>query len=312
MSAAPTPPTVGGMILANAPAVMVSQVTLGFTCYTAEPLVWAREGALAMFRELVALDTARELAWYTSSETHSVFAYNESRRADIEHDLPVPWTSARPRQLYRFQIMDFPSAPKIGMRYREVDGRSARTGHVEFFLPEASEPARLREVVTKLGNSFPFESVVAGHLMSWDEDERPSAFSALRRWSKRYLGIDAQDPDRMAWRAHSGLPGISWLTLIGNGLLERLEIDRSALLQHRWQQPVEVRELKHGLMIQAGPEPTLGDLNHFEQPLAYQEVAVHLAPYFVAEPPKFYGEFLQHEDAEAWFRRLIDPLSWGE
>src|SRR4051812_48590520 len=126
---------VGSMVLRHAPQVAVAQVTLGLTCYTADPLRWAREGALAMFRKLCALDSAHELAWYTSSGTHSLFVYNETRRADIEHDLPVPWINARPRHLYRFEVMDYPCAPKLGMRYREVDGRTPQTGHLEMFLP---------------------------------------------------------------------------------------------------------------------------------------------------------------------------------
>ena len=41
------------------------------------------------------------------------------------------------------------------------------------------------------------------------------AFNRHYFWSKRYTGVDAVDPEPMAWRVARGLPGSNWLTLLG-------------------------------------------------------------------------------------------------
>jgi hypothetical protein len=44
--------------------------------------------------------------------------------------------------------------------------------------------------------------------------------------------------------------------------------------------------------------------------VSYAEVARHLAPYFVEEPPGYFGGFSEHGNTAAWFRRFIDPSGW--
>jgi hypothetical protein len=97
---------------------------------------------------------------------------------------------------------------------------------------------------------------------------------------------------------------------VGNVAADRLRLDLAALAAGPWQHGVKATPFPHGLLLQAGPAPVLGDLNRGEFPWAYAEVARRLAPAFVQEPRPFWGGFRDHGDTLPWLRRLVEPEGW--
>lgn len=77
--------------------------------------------------------------------------------------------------------------------------------------------------------------------------------------SRRFRGIDFDDPLSFARFVRGGLKCVSWLTFVGDDLAARGG-GRAALKQALGSE-VTVVDLPHGLLIQAGPAPSAGDVN---------------------------------------------------
>lgn len=296
-------------VLAAAPAILVARPALGLTMYLAEPMAWAREGAAAMFEVFRNQAPAANLRWYTTSQLADWFRVGGGRLHEIAQSL-AHWIG-HPRQLLQVRVVDDPGAPATAFSYREIDPRrSARAATLEVFFPADSSPTSLLHLATEAATRWPILSAVGGFAASWNPHEKPTAFWEIHDWCKRYLGLDVQDADAMAWSALDGLPGTNWITLIGNVLADRARVDLDSLAARTWRHGVKAVRLPHGLLLQAGAAPTLGDVNRGEFPLAYAEVARQLAPAFVNEPPEYWGGFYEHQDTAKWLRRFVEPEGW--
>jgi hypothetical protein len=296
-------------VLTAAPTITVARPALGLTLYLAEPIVWAREGGAAMFEAFRTRAPGGLLRWYTDSQLTDWFRVGGDRLDEIGKALSL-WIG-RPRQLLQVRVVDDTGAPSTAFTYREVDPRrTVRAATLELVLPAVSSPALLVELAAEAASRWPVLSGVGGHLATWNPHEKPTAFWDIHDWCKRFVGLDVQDADAMAWHAFDGLPGSGWLTLVGNAAADRLRLDLAALAAGPWKHGVKATPLAHGLLLQAGPAPVLGDLNHGEFPWAYAEVARRLAPAFLNEPPPFWGGFRDHGDTVAWLRRLVEPEGW--
>jgi len=100
--------------------------------------------------------------------------------------------------------------------------------------------------------------------------------SHIHMLSRRFDGLDLGVPWDSAYYAKHGLRTINWLTFVGDGVLERMN-GRDAVkaaLPH----DLPVTNLDHGLMIQTGPRPMLGDVNRQEDLGAYYRVGCALRP----------------------------------
>jgi hypothetical protein len=295
--------------LADAPEITVARPALGLTLYLADPVFWANEGVGALFEAFLASAAADRLAWYTTSQIPDWHAIAGDRLEEIRRALGH-W-HGRPRNLLQVKVVDETEAPALGFVYREVDERVAhRASTLELILPPETDPERLVALAAEAARRGPLLSGVGGFVASWNPHEKPTAFWEIHAWCKRWLGLDVQDADAMAWHAFDGLPGSGWLTLVGNVAADRARVDLAALRAGPWPHGVEPRSLPHGLLLRAGSAPTLGDLNRGEFPFAYAEVARRLAPAFVKEPTPFWGGFLEHGDTLAWLRRLVEPEGW--
>lgn len=296
-------------VLAAAPHVSVARPALGLTLYLADPVAWAREGAAAMFQAYRARAPAGSLRWYTTSQLGDWFRVGGQRLDEIAEAL-ARWIG-HPRGLLQLRLVDDTGAPSTAFVYREIDPRLCpRAATLELFLPAGSSPTALVELAAEAASRGAILSGVGGYAAAWNPHQKPTAFWEIHAWCKRYVGLDVQDADAMAWRAHEGLPGTNWITLVGDAAADRLRIDPAALASGPWQHGVAARRLPHALLLQAGPEPVLGDVNRGEFPWAYAEVARRLAPAFVKEPTPYWGGFTENGDTLAWLRRLVEPEGW--
>jgi hypothetical protein len=94
--------------------------------------------------------------------------------------------------------------------------------------------------------------------------------------SHGFDGLDLGVPWDSAYYAKHGLRTINWLTFVGDGVIERMS-GRDAV-KAALPQGIPVTDLDHGLMIQAGPRPILGDVNRQEDLGDYYRVGRALRP----------------------------------
>lgn len=94
--------------------------------------------------------------------------------------------------------------------------------------------------------------------------------------SRRYRGIELDEPDWFSSYAAQGIPYVNWLTLLGEDCLSRLG-GREALAPLA-DADVRLHPLSHGMLIQAGAMPSFGDVNRGETLEAYRKVGRFLAP----------------------------------
>ncbi|MDY7231162.1 type VI immunity family protein [Hyalangium rubrum] len=294
-------------VLADSPEVSVTRCALGLTLYLDEPFVWASEGARALLECYLQLAPREALSWYTTSTLDAWHRFTPEAAESILESLPVPWSEERVRHLFTFRLADELGAPGLGFLYKEMDAARGRRGFLQLLLPERHDPKDLLRLANEIGERWPVLCGVGGYMGTWNEWLKPTAFWSLLRWSKRFLGLDIQDPDPMCWFAADGLPGSNWLTLVGDGLAERIGLDVPALQAQRWTEGTRVHALRRATLIQAGAAPTLGDVNALSYPAAYAEVARVLEPYFVKEAPEYWGGFHEEKKTAQWLRRLVYP-----
>jgi hypothetical protein len=315
LEGAPTPIDllVPDVVLTNNAAITVARPALGLVLYLDDPLVWARQAARAVLLGFMERVNARELQLFTTSVKPGYHSITGNDMAKLLHDLPLPAARATVRHLLWLRVVDNPHAARLGFSYREIDAENQRRcGFVEMVFPPDFDPRVLADFAAQIAGQWPLLAGVGGYMLSWNLREAATAHDAALPLCRRFLGLDFQDPDQLAWAVPQGLPGTGWLTLVGRRHAEGLEIDLPALEKRAWETPVAVRGLKHAHLIRAGESPDLGDLNRLAYPSAYAEVARVLAPYFIEEPPPFLGERWneQPELAASWMRRLVDPEGW--
>lgn len=294
-----------GHILARAP--------LGLTAYLDRPDVWAHGGIeriLSAFFERVPRD---QLRFLSTSLMATWKAIDESVLAEVLESFRYGGALYGVRHLFWLKIANDPGAPALGISYTEVDPRrTTRAGVLEITLPETWDPHVLFELALEILNTAPVHSLVGGFAFRYDVHEESRAFHQIYRWASRYLAVDIQKPEDMAWLAPRALPGSNWLTYVGGSVAAAAGIDLAALRAQRYAHEVRTFDAADGLLFRAGPFPMKGDVNRMRFPFAYAEVARVLAPYFADPPPELWGPFFEKRHTSIWLHRLVDPAPWVE
>jgi len=307
--ARPLPSALDPRVLDGAPDVAVARVALGLTLYLDQPLTWAQGAAAEAFRAFCAAVPVDRLEWYTSSQLTDWYPVDGDRIEEIGRALST-WLG-RPRHLLQLRVVDDTDAPSYGFVYREIDPHLAqRAATLELVLPAESDPTRLLELATAMASQAPILCGIGGYTAVWNPFEKSTAFWDIHGWCKRFMGLDVQDAEPMAFRVLDGIPGVNWLTLVGPSLADRLKLDLPRLAGDLAGSGIDATVLRHALLLRAGEAPVLGDLNAGEFPSAYAELARRLAPHFVPDPPAFWGGFAENGDTLPWLRRLIEPKGW--
>jgi hypothetical protein len=292
------------------PTVTVARATLGLTVYLANGVGWAREGAVAAL-DLFARHAGRErLRWYSRSTDDLWVPVLDETLPRIASVLPLQEHQHRARHLLQLRVVDDTSAPSAAFVYRELDeDRAPCAGYLQCVLPfdhPLDDFLAMSLALLQLGLWW---NATAGYLATWSVAEKPSSFATLRRWCRRYRGLDVQDPDAMMALAPRGLPGVNWLTALGKPFMARNKLDPAVALAPPWSDDVALAMLPHGVIVRAGDVPTLGDLNTLSHPDVYAEVARRLDPWMTAAPPPF-PWWTDEDETLRWFHRLTRPEGW--
>lgn len=295
------------------PKRAMARVAMGFTAYLADPDFWAAEGAHRFFEYFRARIPPQYLCNITTSMSPVWSALDPKDMDGVAETLRQRAVIGRSRHLFNMRLQNDPGAESVGFSYTEVDAsRANRSAVIEVSFPEMSSSKDLLAYAVELIRIGPVHSLVGGLAFRYDRAHEGPAFHQIYAWASRYLAIDIQKSEEMAWKTPSSLPGVNWLTYIGPEVARRNELDLAALCETRWTTDIQDGFVDDGAMFMAGPEPVQGDLNRLRLPEPYIEVAHRLAPYFADAPPDFWGPFHSQDHSSLWFRRLIEPEPWAE
>lgn len=296
-------------VLATDPARVIARPVLILTAYLDDPAAWSRVHLGDVLGQMVELVGPDRLPLYTTTGTTQWLRVTPAEIERVVQDARVLWWRSGVRHHYGLRLADRTDAPSCGASYREVaDGPSRRCGYLQLVLPWDSDPEDLLQLALAVAHTGAVHSLVGGYGYSFDPWYKSTAFWAMYRASRRYVGMDVQDPEQMALRAAEGLPGCNWLTLISEALREQAGIDRGALTQLS-QSGVSVITLAQSTLLRAGERPTVGDRNTLLTFEAYAAVARVLQPAFVADLA-YWGGFLEHQATGAFLQRFDQPGGW--
>ncbi|ANH67326.1 type VI immunity family protein [Mitsuaria sp. 7] len=141
----------------------------------------------------------------------------------------------------------------------------------------------------------------------WMEDR------ALIARARRYWTIQPLDPVLMQWDALDGLPGVNWLTMLGDAFLQQRELDVDGLCAAAaalGPEGVYLRRAGAGVVMAAGPQPLPGDINARAALAPYVRIAELLSPLLLTAHGTRGGEGGGNEVFADHLARFLQPDRW--
>jgi hypothetical protein len=139
-----------------------------------------------------------------------------------------------------------------------------------------------RAHVERLVATLPFWHGTAGFGVNYDYGETDSERNtAIRGALERYAGLDGHDLITESRALLARLKGTQWLTWLHRDLLARHPEVSHALKALADQQDARISTRGHGVLVQAGPAPLLGDRHRGETVDSYRQLNAALAPLLV-------------------------------
>lgn len=208
-------------------------------------------------------------------------------------DLIDIWTSeaVAPRGVYGLDLECGPTKDGLSDRAFQMYFDGGDPGFIRMVVPAeqaCADPAGfLADAIAALRH-LRFASAYAGFSANMVRGTpAPSPSSTIATASRRFSGLDLGRPLMFARMLTEHVKRVSWLTGVGNDLLPRVGgIDgvRKALAGD-----AIVHSLDHGVLIQAGDHPRLGDVNRQEDMTPYEAVGRVLTPLRI--PPSVLGVY---------------------
>jgi hypothetical protein len=306
-------PLLDPMVLPEDDEHIVARVVLRLTAYLAEPLKWAQGTAAEILDAFLATEGNGGNYWFTTSMMDRWACVDTRGLPEVREHVSIGWHH-QVRHQFHFQLAKTVYATHLGFRYREVDAaRHGRAGVIEIVLPAVRDPGQLFSLASAIVMAGPVHSMIGGFGVDYSRELMPTAFTWAHRWSKRYLGLDVQDPDRTSLEAAKGAPGVNWLTYVSADVAEHGGLSVQSLGARYWgRDDVTSIPLGDGVLIRAGETPVLADNNRFELPVDYSAVATALAPAILEPARELPGLFRENASTRAYLRRFIDPIAWED
>lgn len=257
-------------------------VSLAVSMYFQPPPSACVEGVLAIYKRYLELCEPR-LTWF-ADETGK--KYREAspevlripfRRAQeaLSNDRLYSWgTFAGKRHRhaapYQFECLLDPDGRKDGsLNYL----RAAFA--VDMFRADV---AAFMAVVKELGSLVPVFHGTGGFSFSesMQTGERQANEPYLIAAAMRFSGVDVKALSATSLCCDRAIRGVNWLTLVNASFVKRLGGEKA--LRGWFSEAIQLHSMPWGLMIQAGPEPGLGNVNEGETLPLYREVNRVLRP----------------------------------
>lgn len=170
----------------------------------------------------------------------------------------------------------------------------------------AKEPDRTVEWARAVVSQCPVTSGAAGYSLLWETADprvprRAGAF--LRGAHRRHAGLLSSEPFTLSSHARNLIVEVGWLTFVNESVVKNVEM---TVLADTGGISVE-RLTKDKVMIRAGREPRLGDVNRREELPDYTQVANALENGFISEMEAATVNSLVFDEDEvvSWVRRFV-------
>ncbi|MEM9188978.1 MAG: type VI immunity family protein [Myxococcota bacterium] len=164
-----------------------------------------------------------------------------------------------------------------------------------------SDPKKFAALAGELVDVLPVRSGWGGYEAHSGETNLGRGQHAVFDWSRRYFGIEVADPDALLPLMRAEAKGANWITVLGPAMLEAIGEPSFDNLE------ISIDERTYGMVIQAGDDPTLGDVCAAAFPEEYSEVERWLQPVKLRDPIPLNDVFTANGASGAWFRRLLFP-----
>jgi Protein of unknown function (DUF3396) len=223
--------------------------------------------------------------------------------------LPEWLNTADPREDTEY-ILKFESHPTPNM-YSDtalflwaIEYRNREVGAIRLVLPISTingSSDTLHHLAVAILSPLDFHSGHSGYAINWSYLGRYASASrqAMRMLARRFPGIDLPHPLSTLMAIPSGIKRINWLTFLGTPIVERLG-GQDQVNKILTQSDIRVQQLDHGIVIIAGKQPGLGDVNRREALDAYHTVGRFLAPFRSHRHPPFLGGPEDEERTAEW------------
>lgn len=201
-----------------------------------------------------------------------------------------------------FAREEFEDSPNLVNETNLVELRYPRS----FF--ERTGPPPFSEIARRVGEMLTYDSGYGSLALNWfDETDVDSAGEILRPVAMRHPGFDVHFNSRTKSLLGRRSRGARWLTFLSSDLIQKLDgvqgmKDLAA--------GVRVAEGRHGVLLQAGDTPPVGDLKYGEDLPLLRSVAKAIEPVtFFDDDVLLHNLFASKpEMLRRWERRFFDDF----
>lgn len=179
-------------------------------------------------------------------------------------------------------------------------------GYVEVKVSPDFSHQEFRRLLLEGTQGMPYLHGFAGFGLVYNDmgDLATTADGELFALGMRHLGLDLQSALNTSFCAPSGFKCVNWLTWLGDGLATRLSPPASVGVRGS----LHVSRQEHGIVVQAGDAPCIGDINRGDDCAAYREAGRWLAPVRSPDHPAFIMDerlpLASRERTERWLSRF--------
>lgn len=302
------------LTLVAADGVAVAVPSFGMVFHTDQEFTQIAEQVLYVFERFRTMVPSDELRWY-GTENMSKHKPVTKRTLNMLATWLAP--DAPTREYVMLEIKNgetFNSAGDIrctvcGFERGSVAHEAGDSGSISMAFPVGWGETRTDELFAVFMDClahFPFRSARAGYSFEWSRYAQFLSQPHVWLKSMRYRGID------IAWPTLEGkavkkdaIRGVGWLNALGDQFVERL--GGQASIKSKLLPPVEVLDVKGGLVLKAGDVPAFGDTYANDYLPAYQQVyrvVVPLIDPVMERHPSFSLPKDRYDNTEAWLRRF--------
>ena len=191
-------------------------------------------------------------------------------------------------------------APALGME---------RASHLVFDFPDDASNRQIVEVARWVTRHVPILWGTAGWCFEVVEGSSYMVARHMIALARRHWSVQILPTPALQWEALQGLPGVNWLTLIGDAFATEKGLDPAALATLAGPE-VFVHRGTGSTLLAAGAVPLRGDIHADESLAPLVTVAQALKPALLASCSPMYGQLADEDVMNAWLHRFIDPQAW--
>ena len=279
---------------------------LTLALFTNEPSRENRLGLVAVFDDYVKR-WGKNLQWFAEDETNRFRKFDASaksyprraaKRWEIQPDLVIRWVAYSGEDRLAAGFWRFHGTARAPNAWPEALGFASVSWDVRKFHDRYG---KVVETVQRWADSISVHYGYSGlsFNVSQGSIQQRHGWEA-KRLAMRFQGFELEDASTTSLCCMTELKGVNWLTIVSHSMLEPL--GGLSAIREKCSQEIRIHPMRGGVIIQAGPEPQVGDANRGETLPLYREVARVLKPIRARSHWPFFGNVLGND----WMRRFND------